>query len=167
MGMPKHLLRTQLHCAKDYALGKVKEEPLGSNRGFWVEEFQEDAGINPGDAWCAAGVYSCHEEACDMQRISVPFLKRTGWCKGQWLYALKQPRLGILSAKDIIEDKKQIPDGAIWIRYADDGTGHTGFVFDHDPDKNELKSIEFNCGNQADVRVYIISNIPDFKGVII
>ena len=164
VGMPKHVLRTQLFIASTY-VGRVAEVPDGSNRGFWVDEFIEDGGGNPGDAWCMHGVYHCHEMACDMQRTR-PFLKRTGWCKGQWLYALDQPTLTVVLAPDILAGY-QVPDGAVWIRYGSNGKGHTGFVFDHDPGKNELKSIEFNCSNKVDVRVYTITNIADFKGVIL
>lgn len=164
-GMPKWILETQLHIAVMYALGNIAEVPPGSNRGFWVEEFQEDAGINPGDAWCMAGVYHCHLKACGMQRVARPWLKRTGWCKGQWLYCLDQPNLTIVHAPTILQGW-QIPDGAIWIRYGANGCGHTGFVYDHDPEKKELKSIEFNHSNKVDIETYTIPNIPDFKGII-
>ena len=152
--------------AKIYLGLSVKEEPLGSNRGFWVEEFQEDGGGNPGDAWCMHGVFSCHEEACAIQRIKKPFLKRTGWCKGQWLYALDSPRVDVVHAPEIFNGW-QIPDGAIWIKYRGDGTGHTGFVYDHDPARDEIKSIEFNHSNKVDIEVYTLTNIADFKGVIL
>ena len=167
MGMPQHLLETQLTLAQIDLGCDIKEEPLGSNVGYWVEEFQEDAGLSDGDAWCMGWVYSKHYKACRIQRISVPFLKRTGWCKGQWMWALKDTRLGVIPAKDIIVNKIQIPDGAIWIRYADDGTGHTGFVYDHDPDKNQIKTIEGNKSNRIGTGDYTVSNIADFKGVII
>lgn len=166
MGMPTHILATQLHIATMYALGNVREVPDGSNRGFWVSEFIEDGGGKDGDAWCMHGAYHCHVKACAMQRVKTPWLKRTGWCKGQWLYALEEPRLTVVQAPEILNGW-QIPDGAIWIKVRKDGTGHTGFVFDHDPDKNELKSIEFNHSNKVDVETYTITNIADFKGVIL
>jgi hypothetical protein len=165
MGMPRHILRTQLAMAKIYLGIGVAEEPKGSNHGFWVEEMQEDGGGNKGDAWCMHGVYSCHAEACEIQRID-PILSRTGWCKGQWLWAMDSPKVDIVHATEILNGW-QIPDGAIWIRYDRAGCGHTGFVYDHDPGKKELKSLEFNCGDKADWRVYTITNIPDFKGVIL
>jgi len=166
MGMPDHILATQLHIAKGYYAMGVIEEPVGSNRGFWVEEFIEDGGGNPGDAWCMHGVYACHVEACRIQRLKYPLLKRTGRCKTQWLYAVDNPKLTIIQAPDILRGHL-IPDGAIWVKVRADGTGHTGFVIDHDPDTNTMKSLECNCGNKVDIKEYIISNIADFKGVIL
>ena len=163
--IPKHILVTQLHIAKVYALGNVAEVPLGSNKGFWVDEFIEDGGGKSGDAWCMHGVYHCHEQACHMQRAARPWLKKTGWCKGQWIYCFDHPAVTIVTAENILNGY-QIPDGAVWIKYRQDGTGHTGFVFDHDPHRDEMKSIEFNHSNRVDVDVYTIQNIADFKGVI-
>ena len=166
MPMPDYILASQLVMAKIYLGIGVAEEPMGSNAGFWVEEMQEDAGINKGDAWCMAGVFSCHLEGCRNQRRQKPYLKRTGWCKGQWLWAHESPKLTVIGRDQIINGW-QIPDGAIWIKVREDGTGHCGFVYDHDPKKNEMKSIEFNHGNKADWDTYLISNIADFQGVII
>ena len=165
MGMPTHILRTQLAMAKIYLALNVVEIPSGSNRGFWVEEFQEDGGGNAGDAWCMHGVYSCHVEACEQQRIKVPYLKRTGWCKGQWTYCLDNSRVDIVH-RDQILNGWQIPKGAIWIKVRKDGTGHTGFVVDHDPHRDEMKSIEFNHSDRVDTDIYTLQNIADFKGVI-
>ena len=164
MPMPTHLLETQLLVATVYLGLDVEEEPLGSNLGYFVEEFQEDAGCNPGDAWCMAFIYSCHVKACRMQRIKKPRLKRTGWCKGQWLYALDN--LTVITVEDMLNERKA-PDGSVWIRYDGSGRGHTGFVYDHDVKHNVLKSIEGNASDKVRPVEYIISNIPNFKGVII
>ena len=167
MSLPDHLLATQLFVAKTYIGIGVKEEPLGSNLGYWVEEFQKDAGCNEGDAWCMAFIYSCHLEACRMQRVKKPFLKRTGWCKGQWIYAMDYaPRLKVITARDMIAGAKA-PDGSVWIRFDDTGRGHTGFVYDHDPKTNTLKSIEGNATDRVKPVEYIITNIANFKGVIL
>ena len=166
MSMPKHLLATQLHVALTFLGLHVEEEPLGSNLGYWVREFQKDTGLNKGDAWCMAFIYSCHKIACDMQRIKKPFLKRTGWCKGQWLYALKDSRVTVVTTQEMILGAKA-PDGSIWIKYNADGRGHTGFVYDHDPKTNTLKSIEGNASDKVKAREYVITNIDNFKGVIL
>ena len=167
MSMPKHLLATQLHVALTFLGLHVEEEPLGSNLGYWVREFQKDTGLNKGDAWCMAFVYSCHKIACDMQRIKNPYLKRTGQCKRQWLYAMNDtPRLSIITTADMVAGDKA-PDGSVWIRYDAAGRGHTGFVYDHDPKTNTLKSIEGNASDKVKAREYIITNIPTFKGVIV
>jgi len=34
----------------------VQEEPIGSNRGPWVDKYLEAAGAEPGEPWCAAFV---------------------------------------------------------------------------------------------------------------
>ena len=35
---------------------KVQEDPIGSNRGPWVDRYLESAGASPGQPWCAAFV---------------------------------------------------------------------------------------------------------------
>ena len=35
---------------------KVQEDPIGSNRGPWVDIYLESAGASPGEPWCAAFV---------------------------------------------------------------------------------------------------------------
>lgn len=165
MPMPDYLLATQLHIARGYYGIKVAEEPLGSNLGYWVDIFQEDAGLKGGDAWCMAFIYHCHELACTMQRINNPLLKATGWCKGQWLWALKSTRLSVMP-RDAIKDGWEIPRGAVWVRFDEDGTGHTGFVIDHNPKGKTFKSLEGNASDRVKIKEYIISNINNFKGVI-
>lgn len=167
MSMPPHLLETQLLVAMTMLGVGVQEEPMGSNLGYFVEEFQEDTGLSPGDAWCMAFIYWCHLKACKMQRVKNPFLKRTGWCKGQWIYAMDDtPRLSVITTKDMINGHKA-SDGSVWIRYDGTGRGHTGFVYDHDPKLNMLKSIEGNAGDKVKAVKYIITNVENFKGCVI
>lgn len=167
MSMPEYLRVTQLHIALTMLGLEVEEEPLGSNLGYWVRDFQKDAGLNKGDAWCMAFIYWCHERACKMQRIKQPFLKRTGWCKGQWEYADKYDVKVQVITEAAMLDGTKAPDGSVWIRFDEAGRGHTGFVYDHDPKLNVLKSIEGNASDKVRAREYIITNINNFKGVIV
>ena len=75
-------------------------------------------------------------------------------------------RLGTILTAEMLLDTKA-PDGSIWIKYNADGRGHTGFVYDHDPKTNTLKSIEGNASDKVKAREYIITNIDNFKGVIL
>ena len=165
MSMPIHIRETQLFIAEGYLGMDIAEEPLGSNVGYYVNVFLKDAGLPPGNAWCMAGVYHCHKRACRIQRLLWTYLARTGWCKGAWLHAAESTKLSILQGPDILAGAK-MPRGSIWIRYDPDGCGHTGFVVDHNPDKNLMKSLEFNAGDRVKTKEYIITNINNFKGVI-
>ena len=167
--MHSFLLESQLEMAMICRGMEIQEEPLGSNLGKFVEIFLEDAGCNDGDAWCMAFVYWCHLTACRRYPTflipDAPYLEKTGWCKGQWLYAKTAPNLIIITA-DIILSGTEIPRGAIWIRYDGAGKGHTGFVADHDPDKKTIISIEGNASDRVQAKKYKIPDIANFKGVI-
>ena len=164
--IPEHVRLTQLIVADSYCGLEIVEEPKGSNRGYWVELFQESGGGNEGDAWCMHYVVHCHIRACKIQRYRKPWLKVTGWCRGQWEYALKEPRLKIITAEQMA-DGYVVPPGAVWVRYDASGKGHTGFVESFNPNTGIMKSNEGNASDGVRVKTYNIEDIKDFKGVIL
>lgn len=151
-----------LAIARSYLGIEIKEDPPGSNEGFWVELFQEAVGLNEGDAWCMAFIYMCSREAYKMYGLETPLL-RTGWCKGQWLHAEKHPLLGVIYEENLV----QIPRGSIWIRFDGAGKGHAGFALSHNLGSGLMRSLEGNASNGVRVRTYNVSEIKDFKGAIV
>lgn len=160
--IPKAIRTTTLAMARSYLGLEIEEDPPGSNEGFWVELFQEAVGLNEGDAWCMGFIYMCSREAHIIYGQETP-LKKTGWCKGQWLHAEKDNKLEVIYEENIV----QLPRGSIWIRYDGHGRGHTGFVLSHNLATGVMRSVEGNASDGVRVRTYNVNDIKDFKGVIV
>lgn len=58
---------------------KVREVPLGSNRGPRVEQIQKAGGCGPGDPWCCCAVVCWYQEGASALGIHSP-LPITGYC---------------------------------------------------------------------------------------
>ena len=144
---------------------EIEEEPVHSNKGWWIKVFQEEAGISGGDAWCMAFVYYVYTCAYDFYPHMTNPLERTGWCYGQWQHALKHPELKTLLAPDILAGA-EIPIGAIWIRYDGLKRGHTGIVIAHDLDTQSIKSIEGNSSDGVRGITRKLKDMVGFRGVI-
>lgn len=102
----------------------VKETPPNSNRGPEVENFLHSVGRNPGDAWCAAFVYWCFDEAAKSLGLQNP-LHKTGHCLTHW-----NNTKGRKIAKNIAQnDISLVRPGQIFIiKVGTKGNGHTGIV---------------------------------------
>jgi hypothetical protein len=50
----------------------VQEEPIGSNRGPWVDQFLLDAHTDVGQPWCAAFVAYCLVQAGGVMHVLEP-----------------------------------------------------------------------------------------------
>ena len=66
----------------------VMEDPPGSNRGKEVEQYLASVGVAPGNAWCAAFVYFCVEQAAQATGLANP-LPKTGGVLDLWRRSLK------------------------------------------------------------------------------
>ncbi len=102
----------------------VAEEPLGSNRGLWVDRFLAPSGLS-GVAWCAAFVSFVLREA----GLDVPGGYHVG--AGKLLGAL-WPQVGAPLPGDVFG----------WVN--PDGTGHCGFVLGVADRLETLATIEGN-----------------------
>jgi hypothetical protein len=107
------------------ALGEVGvcEDPPGSNRGRRVEEYLRSVYTGAGNAWCAAFVYWCYEQAsAGLNRVNP--LVRTAGCMQHWLHTkgLKT------TAAEALHDPSLIHSGAVFIISRGGGKGHTGIV---------------------------------------
>lgn len=101
----------------------VIEKPPGSNRGARVEEYLSSVKIGPGNAWCAAFVYWCFQQASfKLNRVNP--LVRTAGCMQHWL---NTKGVKIASA-DAISNPSLIEPGAIFIISRGGDKGHTGIV---------------------------------------
>ena len=101
----------------------VSEKPPGSNRGARVEEYLSSVKIGPGNAWCAAFVYWCFQQASlNLNRVNP--LVRTAGCMQHW-----RNTIGVkIASADAISNPSLIKPGAIFIIRRGGGKGHTGIV---------------------------------------
>ena len=118
----------------------VVEVPLGSNKGFMVEQYLQSIGLPGGYAWCMAFVYWCFEQAAKDMKVANPLVK-TGGCLKQW-NTTNQTK--ILSA-DAINNPSLIKPGAVFIISYGNGYGHTGIVVS--VNGGYLTTIEGNTNN--------------------
>ena len=120
------LLAETLRVAAAQQAAGVREEPLGSNRGAIVDDYQLRTGLRPGHAWCACFVYWCFDEAAKHLGRANPVIKTAG-CQDHWNRA---GAAGItrISANRAGADPDLIKPGMIFIMGFDGGFGHTGLV---------------------------------------
>jgi len=104
----------------------VLEQPLGSNRGVQVEQYQAAVGIDKGEPWCAAFAYWCFKQAADSLRRSNPVI-RTGSVIEHWNLARKNavPTIITDTARN---DPELLKPGMLFIMATGGGTGHTGII---------------------------------------
>lgn len=78
------LLETALRIAAGEQAAQVREQPLYSNRGPRVDEYQRRTGINgSGQPWCACFLYWCFDEAASALGRANPVI-RTAGCLDHW-----------------------------------------------------------------------------------
>lgn len=104
----------------------VMEDPPASNRGREVEQYLASVGIGPGNAWCAAFVYFCTDQAAKTAGLANP-LPKTGGVLDMWRRSLKAG-LPCLTAAQAQAQPSLVTSGMIFIMDFGEGKGHTGFV---------------------------------------
>ncbi len=104
----------------------VREDPVGSNGGTYVDAYLASVGLPGGNSWCAAFVYWCSGKAAQALGRSDP-LFRTGGCLAHWNGA---PGKGArrVTAADALADPSRVKPGMIFIMDHGGGFGHTGLV---------------------------------------
>lgn len=133
-------LKTLEIARGEYQAG-VREQG-GNNRGPRVSQYQKAAGIGS-EAWCAAFVNWCAEQAAASMRVKSP-LERVplqGYCQSYYEHFKK---LGFL-----VKPEEAMPGDLflLWYQNLNRGKGrygHIGFVFRNQPDENGFYSIEGN-----------------------
>jgi peptidoglycan hydrolase-like protein with peptidoglycan-binding domain len=115
--------------ALEFAAGEigVREEPLGSNKGKRVVEYQASVGIpGGGEPWCAAFVYFCFQQAAAKLGVKNPVIK-TASVLDHWNTARDQGIKRVLH-DDAVQNPALVKPGMIFIISTGNGTGHTGLV---------------------------------------
>ena len=120
------LLQQVLRIAAAEHSAGVREDPLGSNRGPRVDEYQSCTGLRPGHAWCACFVYWCFEQAAEQLGRPNPVIKTAG-CQDHWNRA---GTAGItrISSSRAAANPELVQPGMVFIMAFDGGFGHTGLV---------------------------------------
>ncbi len=111
----------------------VLEDPLGSNRGPVVDQYQQAIGLNleagkPGYYWCVAFTYYCYQQAAITCGLSCnPHIKTAG-ALDHWNKVKTNPGITRISRTQAIADPSLIKPGALFIIDYGNGLGHTGIV---------------------------------------
>jgi hypothetical protein len=75
-------LTSHLDVARKYLRMGVREDPFGSNWGYWVGAFLRRVGLGP-NPWCMAFIYTL-----DLEATGGKFVPRTGLVSAFWNYAI-------------------------------------------------------------------------------
>ncbi len=113
-------------AAAEEAIG-VREDPVGSNRGPRVDEYQIRCGLpSSGYPWCACFVYWCFDQSAQALGISNPVV-RTAGCQDHWARAAKIGA-GRIAANLAVNNPGLVQPGMIFIMAFGKKSGHTGIV---------------------------------------
>ena len=124
---------------QDVARG-VREIPVYSNHGPRVEQYQHTAGINPGDPYCAAAVYTWYTEAAQELGMENP-LVRTGYCPSLIGWGKQHGRL--------MSPERAHPGDILVLFISSLGRfAHTGIVREN-PGNGSLITCEANTNNNG------------------
>jgi hypothetical protein len=131
----------------------VLEEPLGSNRGPEVDQYQIAVGLNlkedkPGYYWCVAFTYFCFQQAASEIGLSVNPHIKTAAALDHWNKV--KSKVGVLRISRIqaTADPYLIKPGALFIIDYGSGLGHTGIVTENN--HGRLVTIEGNTNAGGD-----------------
>ncbi len=132
----------------------VKE--VGNNAGDPVTRFLKDVGLNAGQPWCMAFVYSMFKEFTSKKGVKNP-LTKTGGTKYFWSQTPSQHKI---LASAAAANTSLIKGGQIFIK-SRDGGGHTGIVLKVDG-PNHFLSIDGNSSDKVRLNRYTISSMIGF-----
>jgi hypothetical protein len=118
---PNSLLQSALDFAR--AQIGVMEDPLGSNSGKKVNEYQDCAAVKYGDPWCMAFVYWCYNKASEKENRTNPLIK-TGGVLDHW----NKARCKKIKMDEAANNPGLVKPGHIFILSTSGAFGHTGFV---------------------------------------
>lgn len=133
--------------ALEFAVGEigVREDPLGSNKGARVVEYQARVGIpRGGEPWCAAFVYFCFDEAAKALGVANPVVQTAG-VLDHWNKARPSRKIKTINQEQALDDPSLVKPGMIFIISTGGGNGHTGLI--ESVSGNSLITIEGNTND--------------------
>jgi len=116
----------------------VLENPLGSNRGPSVDEYQLTVGLSlpahphlnqNGWAWCVAFTYFCYKKAAAELGITNPHIKTAG-VLDHWSTAKTKAGVLRVTNSQATADPSLVKPGALFIIDHGGGLGHSGIVIE-------------------------------------
>jgi hypothetical protein len=132
----------------------------GNNRGKWVRKYLAPAGLDEGNAWCAAFLSWCMLQACgnDKEAMPVSYDASAKSLLSQFkkLGSANAPQSGYIPVPG---------DLVFWWRVKADGwQGHAGFV--HNVQDGILYTIEGNRTSKVDGFSYVLSRMDKLLGFV-
>lgn len=100
----------------------IMEKPRGTNSGPEVNKYLKSVGLPPGNAWCAAYIYWCFENAKKAGEKNP--LYKTGHVGTHWANSKGTK----IKYADAINNPSLVKPGHIFIIVYASGSGHTGLV---------------------------------------
>jgi CHAP domain/Putative peptidoglycan binding domain len=133
---------TQLH---------VRENPLGSNRGFEVDAYLSAVGLPPppGNAWCVAFTYYCYAQGAKKIGIPNPHIKTAG-VLAHWNEAGLKPKVERITTTKALSRPELIKPGCLFIIDSGGGFGHSGIVISVKDGRLETIEGNTNGGGSRD-----------------
>lgn len=115
-----------------------QEQPLGSNRGPFVNQCNEEIGVALGSFWCMSFVQKCVKDAANKLGVTVP-IKRTASCSQLFQWARSNGRLVA---------RPEVGDIFLCIG-GESGHFHCGFVAGPIGADNRFETIEGNSNEDG------------------
>lgn len=126
-----------------------REEPLGSNRGAFVDECNRLAGVPLGSFWCMSFVHRCVKEAAEDINVAIP-MPRTASCSFLYRWARQHNRL---------TSRPEVGDIFLCIG-GENGHYHTGFVATK-PKSEKFQTVEGNSNDDGSANgIAVVHRIP-------
>ncbi len=130
----------------------------GDNRGKWVRQYLEPAGLSEGESWCASFVSWCFLQSCGMDAAQMPF----PYCPGA-RELLRQLKKRDMTHAPNSAYEPQPGDIVVWWREKLEGwKGHVGLV--HQLKDGMLYTIEGNKSPRVQGFSYIFSRMDRLLG---
>jgi lysozyme family protein len=104
----------------------VLEQPIGSNCGPQVEQYQAAVGVDKGEPWCAAFAFWCFQQAAISLKRANPII-RTGSVVEHWNLA-REKGVPVVMTEAARQNPELLRPGMLFIMATGGGTGHTGIV---------------------------------------
>lgn len=149
---------------KKYNGIKEVNPPGKNNHGPDVEAIQKRVGLNAGQPWCQAFVYTVFDDFCKQKGIPNP-VPKVGGVLNHWNMA---PSDSKITREQAIADPTKVKAGQVFAKSSPArgaSAGHTGIVIGVTADGSSFMTLDGNSSDSVVVRTYKMS-MPGLKGFV-